>query len=240
MKPFDLTQLSVLSLVIKSLVPFLISLPSKTALPFDSSHLLVQDSPGLRWDAIHYASIALDGYRYEQQGAFMPLWLGMMRLSGEVLAYLRGRDSVGVGEVLLGGQYLNILMNAGAVMMLYKWVREILQTSQPLRYRLISPKVNPVSIPFDSLHINNDSPVCPRPDPRSIFSTLHRTLLRILHFPGILPRGEGQLDHVKSGFEPRNGGESYWGIQHCYSRLEVDFRRRHAWKETCEHQSELS
>ena len=53
--------------------------------PFDSSHLILTESDhaGLRWDAIHYASIAMEGYRYEQQLAFMPLWPLILRISGE-------------------------------------------------------------------------------------------------------------------------------------------------------------
>lgn len=102
--------------------------------PFDSSHLIIsdKDSAGLRWDAIHFGSIAIDGYQYEQQLAFMPLVPLYLRLSGEAGALVRlilskvfspklpmtllWRDVATVtgGPISTGMAYLTAVM-------LYKW-----------------------------------------------------------------------------------------------------------------------
>lgn len=57
-------------------------LASKLPGAFDTSHhILASDAPaGLRWDALHYVHIALNGYTHEQQAAFMPLWPLILRL----------------------------------------------------------------------------------------------------------------------------------------------------------------
>jgi len=114
-----------LAISLRLLIPFLIYLPSRYSPPFDSSHLILQReaavSEGLRWDAIHYTSIALHGYQYEQQGAWMPLWPIIMRYMGLLIHYTR-RESNGldVQDVVIGGEVVNILMNLGSTFMLYK------------------------------------------------------------------------------------------------------------------------
>jgi phosphatidylinositol glycan class V len=112
-------------------------LGSKHGLPaFDTSHILAAgndtaNTGGLRWDAIHYAAIAQNGYQYEQQLAFMPLWPLLMRLCGEIMAltrYALGRmirmplpsAGVSVSDLVLGGGLINVLISAAAAAYLYK------------------------------------------------------------------------------------------------------------------------
>jgi hypothetical protein len=118
--------------------------------PFDSSHLLASPLDGedsttpqsrshstlstatLRWDAIHFVSIARDGYVWEQQLAFQPGWPLVLRIGSRVLrgtrAACHGVDVdwwsgvLGVGEIAQVGQVLASVSYAGAVVMLYKYV----------------------------------------------------------------------------------------------------------------------
>ncbi|WVQ71222.1 hypothetical protein IAR50_000747 [Cryptococcus sp. DSM 104548] len=89
---------------------------------FDSSPELLQHSPlpGLRWDAIHFASVASRGYEYEQQVAFQPGWLSVMRLAGEVVRWARGATVVDIGDVVLGGTIVANASIIGATVMLYR------------------------------------------------------------------------------------------------------------------------
>ncbi|ODO12010.1 hypothetical protein I350_00794 [Cryptococcus amylolentus CBS 6273] len=89
---------------------------------FDSSPELLQHSPlpGLRWDAIHFASVASSGYEYEQQVAFQPGWLGVMRSAGEVMRWVRGAAVVDIGDVVLGGTIVANASIIGATVVLYK------------------------------------------------------------------------------------------------------------------------
>ena len=103
---------------------------------FDTSHILAAgneaaNTGGLRWDAVHYVAVAKDGYQYEQQLAWMPLWPLLMRLSGEILALTRdvlGRvfsmspheGGVSVSDLILGGALINVMMSAAAAASLYK------------------------------------------------------------------------------------------------------------------------
>lgn len=96
---------------------------------FDTSHLVVvRGSPagslaGLRWDAVHFASVALDGYRHEQQLAFMPGWLYAMRYAGMVVHWLRGgAGDLSAQDVVWGGQAVAILCSTGSAVMLYRYV----------------------------------------------------------------------------------------------------------------------
>lgn len=99
--------------------------------PLDSSHRILDagSTPGLRWDALHYASVALNGYGFEQQLAFMPLWPGIMRLAGELSVWSRTLLARFVTPALplyltyadISGGTVNILANILATRMLYKW-----------------------------------------------------------------------------------------------------------------------
>ncbi|WWC58574.1 uncharacterized protein I303_101117 [Kwoniella dejecticola CBS 10117] len=101
--------------------------------PFDTSHtLLTADQPstgglpGLRWDAIHFVSIAKDGHTHEQQLAFQPLFMGILRLAGEVVSCFKrieGADEgagVRVGDVVWGGMVVSSICWVGSCVLLYK------------------------------------------------------------------------------------------------------------------------
>lgn len=98
------------------LLSFLHQLPA-----FDTSHLILSHhSPStLRWDAVHFTSIALNGYEYEQQLVFQPGWPGVMRLAGRGVSWVKGGE-MGVEEVVLGGMVVSNLAFVGASVMLYK------------------------------------------------------------------------------------------------------------------------
>ncbi|WVN90315.1 uncharacterized protein L203_105551 [Cryptococcus depauperatus CBS 7841] len=123
--PSDLSPISVLSIlaVCSRLAHLFILHILNRFLPlFDTSPSLVISSPppALRWDAIHFASIASRGYEYEQQLAFQPGWLGVMRLAGKGLSFLRGGNVVDVQDVLIGGTLFANAAFVGSSIMLYK------------------------------------------------------------------------------------------------------------------------
>jgi phosphatidylinositol glycan class V len=129
-----------LTLFLRLLILLLTYLPSAYLPPFDSSHLLVHHSPlgGLKWDAIHYTSIALHGYEYEQQGAWMPLWPLIMRYAGWIGYYIMGKEGeLGVEDVVRGGEGVNLIMNLGSTYMLYKYVYTLFPKSLSLVFFLI-------------------------------------------------------------------------------------------------------
>lgn len=53
---------------------------------FDASPSLLgtKDASLIRWDAIHFLSVASDGYQYEQQLAFQPGWHAVLHVVGRV------------------------------------------------------------------------------------------------------------------------------------------------------------
>lgn len=107
---------------------------SRQAFDTSASILLEQssvtgaDSPlqnFLRWDALYYVKIALEGYRYEQELAFMPGWPLCMRFAGEGVRYLRnmkGKTSTGldVFDVLVGGIFAANVLSVAASVAFYK------------------------------------------------------------------------------------------------------------------------
>lgn len=116
-------QLVVIFALLSRLIAFL-SLQLLANLPsFDSSHqLLSQHTPRtLRWDAIHFASIALHGYQYEQQIAFHPGWPATMRLAGEAGRWVTGEE-IGIQHVTNGGVLVANLAFIGAGVMLFRYV----------------------------------------------------------------------------------------------------------------------
>ncbi|KAG8968929.1 ER membrane glycoprotein subunit of the GPI transamidase complex-like protein [Tulasnella sp. 419] len=91
--------------------------------PFDTSaDILLQQNSWLsvlsnvllRWDSFHFASIALKGYVYEHQFAFMPGTPLVMRLFGELVwrtrRLLGASDGVVIEDVLMGGSMAAALM----------------------------------------------------------------------------------------------------------------------------------
>ncbi|KAJ9105768.1 hypothetical protein QFC20_004255 [Naganishia adeliensis] len=94
----------------------------------EQSSVIGADSPlqnFLRWDALYYFKIALDGYRFEQELAFLPGWPLCMRLAGEAVRYLRnlkGKAStdLDVFDVLVGGVFLANALSVAASVAFYK------------------------------------------------------------------------------------------------------------------------
>ncbi|OCF73752.1 hypothetical protein I204_05596 [Kwoniella mangroviensis CBS 8886] len=88
---------------------------------FDSSQSLIslENFPGLRWDAIHFVSIVQNGYEFEQQLAFQPLLMGLLRLLGQSVAYIRGRE-IEVVDIIWSGVGVSAVAWVGASAILYK------------------------------------------------------------------------------------------------------------------------
>jgi len=85
----------------------------------DSSALLSgQESTGVRWDAIHFTSIASKGYEYEQQLAFQPGWQGVLWLSGWLWRRLGGIGSI--NSISNGGTLLVVLLAGWRGLAFYK------------------------------------------------------------------------------------------------------------------------
>lgn len=109
--------------VLSRLIPWALLRLLSSLQAFDSSAQLLsgrESSTSLRWDAIHFASIAKDGYRYEQHIAFQPGWPLLLRaLSSVIPGQTTGADEVGriaqMGELLACGSYV------GATIMLYRY-----------------------------------------------------------------------------------------------------------------------
>ncbi|WVF70592.1 hypothetical protein IAT40_005384 [Kwoniella sp. CBS 6097] len=156
------TTIAVLALSIRISHLIVLHLLSSTLPPFDASQTLIQlrsseiktktaaaadvlvDVPGsgLRWDAIHFTSIALDGYQWEQQLAFQPLWQGILRLAGECFRLINGQaegevEVVSVKDVIRGGMGVSVLAWVGASIMLYKFTTHLFPTSSP-RFALLT------------------------------------------------------------------------------------------------------
>ena len=127
-----LRHILLLSLALRLLTLSCLAILPHLIRPFDTSHLLLDrahhgttnvdaTTPGtLRWDAIHYASIALNGYEYEQQLAFSPTLPFLMRHSGNLIAWNTGQSGLGVREVVWGGVTLDVLASLGATSVLYQ------------------------------------------------------------------------------------------------------------------------
>lgn len=93
--------------------------------PFDVSHTINTSTslPGLRWDAIHFLSIAKDGYEFEQQLAFQPGWQVILAAAGRAVARVgRGGDTVNDADLVQSALVINLIARVVANVYLYKCV----------------------------------------------------------------------------------------------------------------------
>ncbi|ORY24705.1 GPI mannosyltransferase 2 [Naematelia encephala] len=111
-----------LAVVVRLVTYVLLQLLSR--LPaFDTSHRFLSSakpSATLRWDAIHFASTAVDGYQYEQQLVWQPGWIAAIRAAGEIVRFVRGGNQLEVDDVVLGGEIIANAAFVGATVALYK------------------------------------------------------------------------------------------------------------------------
>ncbi|KAJ9111779.1 hypothetical protein QFC22_006438 [Naganishia vaughanmartiniae] len=112
--------------------------PASTTQSFDTSAaILLQNSSVidaksslqyfLRWDALYYVKLAMEGYRYEQELAFLPGWPLCMRAGGEVVRFIRnskasssGAANLDVFDVLVSGIVLANVLSIAAAVAFYK------------------------------------------------------------------------------------------------------------------------
>lgn len=94
----------------------------------EQSSVVDADSPlqhFLRWDALYYVKIALEGYRHEQELAFLPGWPLCMRIAGEAVRYARnfkgkGPTGLDVFDVVVGGVVMANALSVAASVAFYK------------------------------------------------------------------------------------------------------------------------
>lgn len=110
----SILTLALLHLLRSPLNPFRLSL-------FDDSAGLIegQESPLIRWDAIHFTSIASDGYEYEQQLAFQPGWQGVLWLVGRCWRLVDDKAS-SIEAITKGGSMLMVVLAGWRCLALYE------------------------------------------------------------------------------------------------------------------------
>jgi hypothetical protein len=81
--------------------------------------LEAQEWANVRWDAIHFTSIASKGYEYEQQLAFQPGWQGVLWAAGRIWR-LFDRSATAIDSISKGGTILMILLAGWRGSALYK------------------------------------------------------------------------------------------------------------------------
>lgn len=81
---------------------------------FDNSPALLDPSPSplIRWDAIHFLSVASGGYQFEQQLAFQPGWQIAVQQVGRVWRTLFG-ESEDPAQAIIRGSGVFMLFLAG-------------------------------------------------------------------------------------------------------------------------------
>jgi phosphatidylinositol glycan class V len=121
------TTCIVLLSIISPIVTFaLLKILTSTHHPFriplfdaSSSLGLTEDHSGLRWDAIHFSSIATKGYEYEQQLAFQPGWQGVLWFSGWLWRAATGNPEH-LDAVVRGSTVLMVILAGWRGTALYK------------------------------------------------------------------------------------------------------------------------
>lgn len=112
--------------------------PASASQPFDTSAAILlknssvidSNSPlqyFLRWDALYYVKLAMKGYRYEQELAFLPGWPLCMRAGGELVRFIRnskarpsGTAEMDVFDALVSGIVLANVFSIAAAVAFYK------------------------------------------------------------------------------------------------------------------------
>ena len=121
-----LTSVVLLSLLVHCLTLsslILLKIPS-----FDNSSVLLLSpaqlylEPLIRWDTVYFLKIAQRGYVGENEMAFMPGLPFCLRWIGQGISWTRGRDQVGVEELIWAGVGSAGVASVGAVIVLYKCV----------------------------------------------------------------------------------------------------------------------
>ncbi|KAF8550296.1 mannosyltransferase [Imleria badia] len=117
-----LRTLTLLSLLSRIVIAALVITSTYSLTLFDSSPRLVLSSTTppwisslLRWDAFHFAHVALQGHGYEHAWAFFPALPFIMRVSGQLLSRV-GISSPDVAAPLLGGAVLAALFDSTRVL----------------------------------------------------------------------------------------------------------------------------
>ena len=102
------------SLITSLLLTFLASSWNPISIPlFDASPTLIGEgwSPVLRWDAVHFVSVAGRGYQYEQQLAFQPGWHGILAVVGRAWQWMPGGHYI--EDDILGGSVPSMILLGG-------------------------------------------------------------------------------------------------------------------------------
>ena len=118
-----ISRVIILSIALRLLTLIALELLTSQTRAFDTSHELFEPTSApstLRWDAVHFASIALHGYQHELKLAFFPGWPWLMQCTSTVIGRLRGGRDQSLRDVVWAGTGLNVVANAGATLTLYK------------------------------------------------------------------------------------------------------------------------
>lgn len=87
----------------------------------------------VRWDAIHFVSVASRGYLIEKNGAFFPLYPFVLKKISDV-AYIFGSVECAVIRFTIGGVLISFVCKLLSIVLLYKISVNFCESKQKIAY----------------------------------------------------------------------------------------------------------